>query len=125
VRALTFTGVLLLLTVTSVEAQSRVYTNADLTVHRVVVWTRTVTADELVGLETRQFQGSPVREWGPQIIVVPSRVTDGPFGAFAPFSPSHVAPGGVSFETIPVYGYGYGGWVGRVGGRSGPSRPRR
>jgi len=114
-----------LLLATSAGAQSRLYTNAD--VGRPLSPNRpSVTAEQLAGLQTHQFR-LPVDAWGPQVVILDSQVTDGPFGAFAPFSPSHVAPGGAYFETVgPAYyggygyglGYGYGYPVGRGLSRS-------
>ncbi len=123
----------LLLSTSQAWAQSRVYTNADLSAHPVTTWSRSVTADELAGLEARQFQGSPVQEWGPQVVILDSQATDGPFGAFPAFIPSGVAPGGVSFETVgPIYGgygygsgYGYGYGIGRSFGTHGRAHDRR
>ena len=106
----------LLLSTSPAWAQSRVYTNADLSAHPVT-WRSSVTPEQLAGLEARQFRGSPVQDWGPQVVIVDSSSTDGPFGAFAAFSPSYVAPGGVSFETVgPAY-YGGNGYGYRLRGR--------
>jgi hypothetical protein len=90
----------------SANAQSRLYTNADL--NKPVKYTRTVTPEELAGLVARQFPvvvfppstqvtivtSSPtagavndVQPVGPQVLILNSSSTAGPFGEFAPFSP--------------------------------------
>jgi hypothetical protein len=77
--------VALVLTALPATAQSRVYTNADLT-SGAVTWTRTVTAEELRGLEARQFRSAaaperPVRGDGPTVTVVPHTPWFPPFAA--------------------------------------------
>lgn len=51
-------------------AQSRVYTNADLTAHPVTQWSRSVTAEELAGLKAREFH-LPTRRPAPDVLIVP------------------------------------------------------
>jgi hypothetical protein len=62
--------------------QARVYTNADLAQGRPIARTRTVTAEELRGLEERQFKFQPRLPNGPQVVGVWSSPTAGPFGEF-------------------------------------------
>jgi hypothetical protein len=83
-RTITFL-VGLLCTATHVDAQSRVYTNQDLTPTPVTRWTRTVTPDELAGLQARQFRLPPaVPADGPRVVIL----RDTPrFDAFAPTRP--------------------------------------
>jgi hypothetical protein len=49
-------------------AQSRVYTNADLTTHPVTSWTRTVTAAELASLREHQTQVAAPRSTDAPVI---------------------------------------------------------
>jgi len=73
----------LLLVTAPAIAQSRVYTNQDLTPTPVTTWTRTVTAAELAGLEARQFRLPPaVPADGPRVVIL----QDTP--RFAPFEPT-------------------------------------
>ena len=60
--------------------QARVYTNADL--GRPVTRTRSITAEELRGLEERQFKFQPRLPDGPRVVGVWSSPTAGPFGEF-------------------------------------------
>lgn len=78
-----------LLTAAPVGAQSRVYTNADLTPKPVTEWRRTVTPAELDSLRQHQYQApppAPAGANGPTVVVFGSSPTDGPFGAFTPLA---------------------------------------
>jgi hypothetical protein len=66
-------AVVALLTAAPVCAQSRVYTNADLTPHPVTAWTRTATPEDLAGLQTRAFQLPGRWPLEPTVIVVSTR----------------------------------------------------
>lgn len=96
---------LVLLAAAPVGAQTRVYTNADLTSHPVTTWTRRVTAEELESLRKHQYQAppAPAPEWGPIITVVRSSPTAGPYGEF----PSYRQPR--RFEG--TWGYGAAPWL--------------
>lgn len=111
-----------LLTAAPVCAQSRVYTNADLTAHPST-WTRTVTPEELAGLKAREFQ-LPARALPPDNRAVP-------YDPNWPFTTSTLDAIAEPFFK-PWYMSAY---VGRYGGRRGPGdtgrtrdhepRPRR
>ena len=75
-----------LLTAAPVCAQSRVYTNADLTPHPVTAWTRTATAAELAGLQTRAFQLPGRWPLEPTVIVIGDRIAPQPLPPTRPLS---------------------------------------
>jgi hypothetical protein len=79
--------VVALSTAAPVCAQTRLYTNADLTPKPVTAWTRTVTPAELESLRQHQYQAppEPAREPWPSVFVMASSPTAGPYGEFAPF----------------------------------------
>lgn len=65
------TLLVVLLSTAPIGAQSRLYTNADLGT-KPVVWSRTVTPEELRGLEARQFVlPAPRPTIGPWVTIVP------------------------------------------------------
>ena len=101
----------LLLTTSPVFAQSRVYTNADLT-SNPVTWTRTVTPEEWQGLADRQFVPPPPKSYGPVSIGIYSSPTAGPFGEF----PSSVPTRRLDGDPPAIYGlplWGLHGFHGR------------
>jgi hypothetical protein len=62
--------------------EARVYTNKDLVQGRAIARKRTVTPEELRGLEERQFKFQPPLPNGPRVVGVWSSPTAGPFGEF-------------------------------------------
>ena len=98
----------LLLVAMPAFAQSRVYTNADLT-PRPMIWTRTVTAEELRSLEAHQFR-LPTLPAAPQVTILP-------YDPNWPFQTSTLdAIAKPLFEpwyTTTYLGHGYGGRYGR------------
>jgi hypothetical protein len=78
--------VALLLSARTVAAQSKVYTNRDLTPRPVTAWTRTVTPEELRGLESRQFKLPLELPDGPTVIYVSQRVDPQPLPPYRPLS---------------------------------------
>src|SRR6185295_17570965 len=100
----------LLLTALPAAAQSRVYTNRDLTPRPVTAWTRTVTAEELRGLATRQFRlPPPLPPDGPTVVILP----DTPL--FAPFEPTRPLSEPWSMTTYLGRGVGHGYGHGQAG----------
>jgi len=103
----------LLLSTSPVGAQSRVYTNADLTSKPVTTWTRTVTAEELAGLKAREFH-LPSLPPAPDVMIVPHDPT-------WPFQTSTLeAMSKPLFEpwSMTTYlGHGYGRYGGHASGR--------
>ena len=87
-----------------VSAQSRLYTNADLTPTPVASWTRTVTADQLQGLRARAYvYVPPAPRAGPRVVILPNTPL------FAPFEPTRPLSDPWSMTTIlGGYGHGYG-----------------
>lgn len=65
----TITLLVVLMTAWPAAAQSRLYTNADLTPTPMTAWTRTVTPAELEALAAHQFH-APAPALGPTVIVV-------------------------------------------------------
>ena len=104
----------LICTALPAAAQSRVYTNRDLTPTPVTAWTRTVTAEELRGLEARQFRLPPaLPPQGPTVVILP----DTPL--FAPFEPTR--PLSEPWSMTTYLSGGHGRSHGRAsGGRRGP-----
>ena len=82
----TFPLLALLLIATPAAAQSRLYTNADLTPTPVTRWTRTVTAAELASLEARQFRLASALPDGPTVIFISDRVEPQPLSPWRPLS---------------------------------------
>jgi len=78
--------VVVLLTAAPVCAQSRVYTNADLTPHPVTTWTRTATPEDLAGLETRAFQLPGRWPAEPTVVIVGERLAPQPLLPTRPLS---------------------------------------
>lgn len=74
--------VVVLCTALPAAAQSRLYTNADLS-SKPVTPTRTVTAAELAGLKAREFVWVPSVPAGPRVFVLPASER----ASFAPFPP--------------------------------------
>jgi len=96
----------LLCTALPAAAQSRVYTNADLTPRPVTAWTRTVTPAELASLESRQFRPSwspSERPYGPVVVILPNTPL------FAPFEPTRPLSEPWSMTTYVGGGYGRSG----------------
>jgi hypothetical protein len=117
----------LLCTALPAAAQSRLYTNADVR-QTTVAWTRTPTAEELRGLEVRQFVYVPPAS-GPRTVILRSAPGDGPFGTFAPKIPDRRLDGSLwtdpPWEQRTYVGYGYHAY-GHASQRTGPrdERPR-
>lgn len=106
-------------------AQSQLYTNADL---GKVARTRTVTPEELRGLEARQFVYVPTAP-GPRAVILRSAPADGPFGKFPPPVPDRRLDGSLwtdpPWEMRAYVGYGHRGY-GAPGPRTGrPDGGRR
>jgi hypothetical protein len=81
--------------------QTRVYTNADLAQGRPITRTRTPTAEELRGLEERQFKFQPSLPDGPRVVGVWSSPTAGPFGEFPHYRANR-------FDGLGWYDYSWG-----------------
>lgn len=115
-----------LLTAAPVFAQgSRLYTNADLG-KKSIAWTRTVTAEELHGLEARQFKLPPALPDGPTVIILSNREEPQPLPLTRPLS----EPWSLTTYVGPLYGgRSYGGRSGSSHAGPYPSRsgihPRR
>jgi len=75
-----------LLTAAPVCAQSRVYTNADLTPHPVTAWTRTATPEDLASLQTRAFRLPAALPLEPTVIIVSERIEPQPLPPTRPLS---------------------------------------
>lgn len=100
---------LVLLTAVPASAQSRVYTNADLTSRPVTAWTVRVTPEELESLRQHQYHAPPtVRDDGPRVYVMGSSPTAGPFGEFKPF-PIARRLDGTFYGDPPYLQFGYVG----------------
>jgi hypothetical protein len=97
--------VAVLLFATPAFSQSRLYTNADLT-PKPVTWTRTVTPEELRGLEARQFR-LPILPDGPTVIFVSTREQPQPLTPYRPLQEP--------WSMTTYVGRGYGGYGGRSG----------
>jgi len=78
-------AVAVLLTAAPVCAQVRTYTNADLSPHPVT-WVRSVTAEELAGLQTRAFQLPGRWPLEPTVIVIGERIEPQPLPPTRPLS---------------------------------------
>ncbi len=70
----------LVLTAWPAAAQSKVYTNQDLT-PTAVTWTRTVTPEELAGLKAREYVYVPARPAEARVVILPNRPLFAPFAA--------------------------------------------
>jgi hypothetical protein len=93
----------LLLTTLPAAAQSRVYTNRDLTPRPVTAWTRTVTPAELAGLASRQFvYVPPPRLEGPTAVILATKPL------FEPFEPTRPLSEPWSMTTYVGRGYRQG-----------------
>ena len=95
--------VALLCTALPAAAQSRLYTNADL---GKVVRTRTVTPDELAGLQAREFvYVQDRRPQGPRVVIL----RDTPL--FPPFAPTSepTRPLSEPWSMTTYLGHGHGG----------------
>ena len=79
---LTTLAVVFLAGATVAAQETRVYTNKDLVQGRAIAQKRTVTPEELRGLEERQFKFQPPLPNGPRVVGVWSSPTAGPFGEF-------------------------------------------
>ena len=97
----TFLVVTLAMTTPAAAQQARVYTNADLAQGRPIARTRTVTAEELRGLEERQFTFQPRLPNGPRVVGVWSSPTAGPFGEFPHYRSNR-------FDGLGWYDYSWG-----------------
>jgi hypothetical protein len=123
-----------LFTAWPVCAESPLYTNADL--GKPLTRTHTVAPAQLASLAARQFAYVPPVPPGPQVIILNSSPTAGPFGEFAPFE------FGRSMDGLPYFNPYWGlntywepnvgpGWRGRSGSPKGmghssrqPGQPR-
>jgi len=98
-------------------AQSKVYTNRDLTPKPVTAWTRTVTPAELAGLQARAFQLPPDLPDGPTVIIVSTREVSPTYPTIAPLAEP--------WSMTTYYGRRYGRGFGRSsGGHVGPASDR-
>lgn len=110
----TITVLVVLLTAAPGFAQSRLYTNADLTAHPVTQWTQTVTPEQLAGLKAREFH-LPTRPLPPDYRVVPHD-PDWPFTTST--RDAIAVPFFTPWSMYAYVGRGYGGRF-----RQGDSRP--
>jgi len=97
--------VALLCTAVPAGAQSKVYTNADLTTRPVTTWTRTVTPDELAGLKAREYVYVPERRTGPRVVILPNTPLFPPFAATS----EPTRPLSEPWSMTTYLGHGHGG----------------
>jgi hypothetical protein len=81
----------LVLTALPAVAQSKVYTNRDLT-PTSVTWTRTVTPEELAGLKAREYVYVPKRPVEARVVRLPNRPLFEPFEPVGRPSTNHRRP---------------------------------
>jgi hypothetical protein len=117
---------LLLAAAPALAQPSRLYTNNDLRKPLTSASSSGLSpADAATILAPYQFQAvpTPEREWGPQVYVMGSSSTSGPFGEFAQFEPPRRLDGSSWLDPEPVYGLPP--WFARGHGYQGDYGPRR